>query len=75
MFCRFNKKSKTNETKESKVAMITEKRKLKVIKEPETTEKPSKKMKRKGLEIVLDATTLNELTAIESMMKSHQCCL
>jgi predicted Rossmann fold nucleotide-binding protein DprA/Smf involved in DNA uptake len=29
-------------------------------------------MKRKGLEMVLDATTLNELTIIESAVKSHQ---
>ena len=72
MFCRFNKKSETNETKEPKVVTITEEHKPKVIKEPGTTGKPSKKTKRKGSEIVLDAATLNESTATESAMKSHK---
>lgn len=72
MFCRFNKKSETNETKRTKVATVTEEHKPKVVKEPGTTGKPSKKMKRKGSEIVLDATTLNDLTVIESAMKSHK---
>jgi hypothetical protein len=69
MFCRFNKKAKTNEPK---VATVTVERKPKVIKEPGTTEKPSKKIKRKDLEIVLDTIILNELAAIESAVKSHQ---
>jgi hypothetical protein len=50
MSCRFNKKYETNETKEPKVATITdEDRKPKVIKEPGTTEKPSKKNEKKRL--------------------------
>jgi hypothetical protein len=43
LFCRFNKKSKANETKEPKAATVTEELNPKVIKEPEPTEKPIKK--------------------------------